>query len=132
MSMRFTCIISKGWAFSLLGFSFRPVRITFSMERESKTLTRNESDSFSNISSDILPTKAEQINVNKECQYPKFSPVPEEEQLVYPVGAQRDMLGWDNKASMALVSHKETGAALFCGICHRIPQNTRVEMSFNA
>lgn len=128
MSMRFTCIISKGWVFSLLGFSLSPARITFSSERGSKTLTRNESDPFNNISSAILPTKAEQINVNKEHQYPKFSPVPKEEQPVHPAGAGET--GWDRTMqAWHWLSHKEAGAALFP---HRISQNTRVEMSFNA
>lgn len=84
------------YGFPWLGFSLSPARIIFSLEGESKTLTRNESDPFNDILSDVLPTKAEQINVNKECQYPKFSPAPEEEQH------RRDRLGWDNKASMTV------------------------------
>lgn len=108
------------------GFPLSPARIIFSSEGESKTLTRNESDPFNDILSDVLPTKAEQINVNKKCQYPKFSPVPEEEQH------RRDRLGWDNKASMTVAITQGGWGCTVLWHCHRICQNARVEMSFKA
>lgn len=64
---------------ALAGSASQPCQdCTLIRERECRTVHRNESDPFNDLSSNDLPTKANKINANKGCQCPKPSPDQEE------------------------------------------------------